>query len=87
MPASKRMIASAAAALVLLSSSLVRAEDEQPDFPVDKTPDKWQLGQIGTNQCIKKWGASSPQSDCQTAYINSASAWFPILIDHLTVVD
>lgn len=36
----------------------------QPTFSVSNLPDKWEKGQVGTNQC-KKYGASSATSMCQ----------------------
>ncbi|CAD6884519.1 unnamed protein product [Tilletia controversa] len=54
--------------------------DSPPRFSLKDPPDTWQKGQIGTNQCIKKYGKSSPDSLCQTVHINSVTdfcLWAP----------
>ncbi|KDN52233.1 hypothetical protein K437DRAFT_281084 [Tilletiaria anomala UBC 951] len=64
-------IATSLAALAATSATLAAAQ-QQPSFSVNNPPDTWQPGQTGTNQCTQKFGASSANSNCQTAYINSA---------------
>ncbi|KAE8221982.1 hypothetical protein CF319_g2368 [Tilletia indica] len=49
------------------------AQKGPPQFTLDHPPDTWQTGQVGTNQCVKKYGKSSPTALCQTIRINSAT--------------
>lgn len=73
-------ISSAFAVLAVAVSSAVMVEAQsKPNFSVSNLPDKWEEGQIGTNQC-KQYGASNPKSKCQNIFINSVSdfcLWAP----------
>ncbi|KAE8214978.1 hypothetical protein CF327_g1708 [Tilletia walkeri] len=79
------MIAKSLFALaVLLPASVLAKVDPQhmhkPTFTVDKLPDKWEKGQVGTNQC-GKWMPSNQKSLCQNAFVNSLHdfcLWGPI---------
>ncbi|CAD6938276.1 unnamed protein product [Tilletia controversa] len=59
---------------VLLPTTVMAAVDPQhmykPTFTVDKLPDKWEKGQVGTNRC-DKWAPHNEKSMCQNAFINS----------------
>ncbi|KAN0061887.1 hypothetical protein ACQY0O_005881 [Thecaphora frezii] len=66
MVAIKVSVLVAAAALV----STAQAQNK-PTFKINALPDKWEAGQVGSNQC-KQWGESSPNSMCQNVFVNSA---------------
>ncbi|KAK0525724.1 hypothetical protein OC834_005063 [Tilletia horrida] len=59
---------------VLLPASVLAKVDPQhmfkPTFTVDKLPDKWEKGQVGTNQC-NKWLPDNKDSMCQNVFFNS----------------
>ncbi|SPO36149.1 uncharacterized protein PSFLO_01620 [Pseudozyma flocculosa] len=61
-------------ALVTVTATLIATAEAQkkPIFHVNNLPDKWEPGQVGSNQC-KKWGDSSPDSMCQNVFVNSAN--------------
>ncbi|KAK0544168.1 hypothetical protein OC846_003378 [Tilletia horrida] len=50
-----------------------RGQEKPPRFSLKNPPDTWQTGQTGTNQCVQKFGKSSPDAQCQTVHINSAT--------------
>ena len=67
------------AVLSTIALAALQVSADKPTFSVNNLPDKWESGQIGTNQC-KKYGASSQSSMCQNVFINSVQdfcLWAP----------
>ncbi|KAL9936356.1 hypothetical protein V8E36_004424 [Tilletia maclaganii] len=53
--------------------NILHARQAKKHFSLTNPPDTWEEGQIGTNQCVQKYGNSSDKSLCQTVRINSFS--------------
>jgi len=69
----------ASIALLALSSHLVAASSYSASYLPNTLPNVTEAGQIGTNQC-GQYGASSQDSLCQNAYVNSLEdfcVWSP----------
>ncbi|CAO1637360.1 unnamed protein product [Jaminaea pallidilutea] len=67
-------------AIVAASLASSAVADNKPTFSVNKLPNTWEKGQVGTNSC-KQFGASSDSSKCQNIFMNSLDdfcLWAPI---------
>jgi len=64
-------VAPLAALVVVALSGYVQAQDK-PTFSVTNLPNKWEAGQVGTNQC-GQWKPSNKKSMCQNVFVNSVS--------------
>ena len=70
---------SSIAALVVSALAVCVQAQKKPTFSVTDLPDKWEPGQVGTNQC-GQYKPSNQKSMCQNVFINSVTdfcLWAP----------